>query len=175
MTPYRAVPLIACLLGLVVWSSGCRTVNTGDTFRYGFSDVRTNAQTPAERATPADFQLRAKTWKHEWRCSVFDDCLTDFLSTMYVFDTRTGRQLKWNRVEIFMADDCDASLKDRDHYKTVTDTEFVTFGWGDNRKGKYEQVSALLIFYADWGSVDARVRSIACPASADAVEQKKRP
>jgi hypothetical protein len=141
-------------------SSGCNTVATGDTFRYGFSDVRPNV--PAS-ATPTDFQLRAKTWKHEWRCNVFDTCDTDFLSTVYVFDTRTGRQINWNRVEVFLKDGCNASFDDRGKYKTVTDTEFVSFGWGDNRKGKYEHVSALLVFYADWGSVNAHVRTIVCP------------
>jgi len=160
MTPFRAVSLIACLLGLAVLSSGCNTVATGDTFRYGFSDVRSNVPPPA---TPTDFQLRAKTWKHEWRCNVFDTCDTDFLSTVYVFDKRTGRQINWNRVEVFLKDDCNASLEDRGKYKTVTDAEFVSFGWGDNRKGKYEHVSALLVFYADWGSVNAHVRTIVCP------------
>jgi hypothetical protein len=163
MTPCRAVYLMTCLFAFAVASSGCTTVATGDTFRYGFSDVRPNAASPAARAAPADFQLRAKTWKHEWRCNVFDTCSTDFLSTMYVFDKKTGRQLKWNRVEVFLKDECDASLADREHYKTVTDTEFVSFGWGDKRSGKYEHVSAVLVFYADWGSVNARVRTTACP------------
>jgi len=163
MTPFRAVSLIACLFGFAVLSSGCETVKTGDTFRYGFSDVRSNTPSPAERTTPADFQLRAKTWKHEWRCDVFDTCSTDFLSTFFVFDTRTGRQLRWNRVEVFQKDDCNASINDRGKYKTVTDTESVSFGWGDNRKGKYEHVSALLVFYADWGSVNAHVRTVVCP------------
>ena len=160
MTFFRAVSLIACLFGLAVISSGCNTVATGDTFRYGFSDVRSNVSPPA---TPTDFQLRAKAWKHEWRCNVFDTCDTDFLSTVYVFDTRTGRQINWNRVEVFLKDGCNASLVDRGKYKTVTNTEFVSFGWGDNRKGKYEHVSALLVFYADWGSVNAHVRTIVCP------------
>lgn len=163
MTPFRAVSLIACLFGLAVLSSGCSTVATGDTFRYGFSDVRSNSPPPGERPTPTDFQLRAKSWKHEWRCNVFDTCDTDFLSTVFVFDTRTGRQINWNRVEVFLKDDCNASLDDRGKYKTVTNTEFVSFGWGDNRKGKYEHVSALLVFYADWGSVNAHVRTIVCP------------
>jgi hypothetical protein len=163
MTPFRAVSSIACLFGLAVFSSGCSTVATGDTFRYGFSDVRSNVPSPGERPTPTDFQLRAKTWKHEWRCDVFATCDTDFLSTVYVFDTRTGRQINWNRVEVFLKDGCNASLDDRGKYKTVTDAEFVSFGWGDNRKGKYEHVSALLVFYADWGSVNAHVRTIVCP------------
>jgi hypothetical protein len=161
MTPFGAASLIACLSGLAVFSSGCSTVATGDTFRYGFSDVRSNA--PAERLSPADFQLRAKTWKHEWRCDVFNTCDTDFLSTVYVFDKRNGKQINWNRVEVFLKDDCNASRDDRAKYKTVTDAEFVSFGWGDNRKGKYEHVSALLVFYADWGSVNAHVRTIVCP------------
>jgi len=163
MTPFRAVSLIACLFGLAIFSSGCSTVATGDTFRYGFSDVRSNVPSPGGRPTPTDFQLRAKSWKHEWRCNVFDTCDTDFLSTVFVFDKRTGRQLNWNRVEVFLKDDCNASLDDRGNYKTVTDAEVVSFGWGDNRKGKYEHVSALLVFYADWGSVNAHVRTIVCP------------
>jgi hypothetical protein len=163
MTSLRTVFSIACLLVLSLLGAGCSTTETADTFRYGFSDVQPNPTVAAERPVPADFQLRAKTWKHEWRCDVFDSCITDFLTTVYVFDKRTGRQLKWNRVEVFMKDDCDASTKDRDNYKTVTDTDSVTIGWGDSRKGKYEQVSALLIFYADWGSVNASVRTIVCP------------
>ena len=160
MTPFRAVSSIACLFGFAVLSSGCESVKTGDTFRYGFSDVKSNVPVAA---TPTDFQLRAKTWKHEWRCDVFNTCNTDFLSTFFVFDTRTGRQLKWNRVEIFLKDDCNATINDRGNYKTVTDTDLVSLGWGDNRKGKYEHVSALLVFYADWGSVNAHVRTIVCP------------
>jgi hypothetical protein len=163
MTPFRAVSSIACLLGFAVLSSGCGTVTISDTFKYGFSDVQSKVLSPGERPAPADFQLRAKSWKHEWRCDPFDTCNTDFLSTMYVFDKRTGKQLKWNRVEIFLKDGCDASLDDRGNYKTVTDIDLVSFGWGENRKGKYEHVSALLVFYADWGSVNARVRTAACP------------
>jgi hypothetical protein len=113
--------------------------------------------------SPADFQINAKSWKHEWRCNALDTCNTDFFSTVFVFDKRTGRQLKWNRVEVFLKDDCDASREDRRNYKTVTDTEFVSFGWGDDRNGKYEHVSAFLVLYADWGSVNARVRTNVCP------------
>lgn len=164
MTPFRAVSLIACLLGLAVFLSGCKTTSTGDTLRYGFSDVRTNSPSAGGRPAPADFQLRAKSWKHEWRCDAFDTCDTDFLTTVYVFDKRTGKQIKWNRVEVFFKEDgCNATLDDRANYKTVTNTDFVSFGWGDNRKGKYEHVSALLVFYADWGSVNAQVRTIVCP------------
>ncbi len=163
MTPFRIVSRIASASALAVLSAGCTTVTTGDTFRYGFSEVRANSAAPGVRATPADFQLRAKSWKHEWRCNVFDACSTDFLGTMFVFDKRTGKQLNWNRVEVFLKDDCDASLDDRGNYKTVTDTDLVSLGWGENRKGKYEQVSAFLVFYTDWGSVNARVRTIACP------------
>lgn len=164
MTPFRAVSLTACLLGLAVFLSGCKTTSTGDTLRYGFSDVRTNSPSAGGRPAPADFQLRAKSWKHEWRCDAFDTCDTDFLTTVYVFDKRTGKQIKWNRVEVFFKEDgCNATLDDRANYKTVTNTDFVSFGWGDNRKGKYEHVSALLVFYADWGSVNAQVRTIVCP------------
>lgn len=164
MTPFRAVSLTAYLLGLAVFLSGCKTTSTGDTLRYGFSDVRTNSPSAGGRPAPADFQLRAKSWKHEWRCDAFDTCDTDFLTTVYVFDKRTGKQIKWNRVEVFFKEDgCNATLDDRANYKTVTNTDFVSFGWGDNRKGKYEHVSALLVFYADWGSVNAQVRTIVCP------------
>ena len=164
MTPFRAVSLIACLFGLAVFLSGCKTTSTGDTLRYGFSDVRSNSPSAGERPTPTDFQLRAKTWKHEWRCDAFDTCDTDFLTTVYVFDKRTGKQINWNRVEVFFKEDgCNATLNDRANYKTVTNTDFVSFGWGNNRKGKYEHVSALLVFYADWGSVNAHVRTIVCP------------
>ncbi len=163
MPTFRAASLIAGLIGFAVLSSGCKSVATGETFRYGFSDVQPNIAAGAPRPAPADFQLNAKEWKHEWRCNVFDTCNTDFLSTVFVFDKRTGKQLKWNRVEVFLRDDCNASPADRLNYKTVTDAEFVSFGWGDDRKGKYEQVSAFLVFYADWGRVNARVRTIACP------------
>lgn len=163
MIPLRAVCLIACLFGFAVLAAGCVTVTSSDTFRYGFSDVRFNIPFPEERPAPTDFQLRAKSWKHEWRCNVFDTCNTDFFSTLFVFDKRTGRQVKWNRVEVFLKDDCDASREDRERYKTVTDTDFVSFGWGDNRNGRYEYVSAFLVFYADWGSVNARVRTMTCP------------
>ena len=164
MTPFRAGSLAACLLGLTVLLSGCKTTTTADTFRYGFSDVQANSPSTGARPIPTDFQLRAKSWKHEWRCDAFDTCDTDFLSTVYVFDTRTGKQINWNRVEVFMKEDgCNASLADRAKYKTITDTEFVSFGWCDNPKGKHEHVSALLVFYADWGSVQANVRTIVCP------------
>jgi hypothetical protein len=163
MTPLRAVSLITCLLGFAVGLGGCKTVASSETFRYGFSEVRFTIPIAEERPDPTDFQLRAKSWKHEWRCNVFDTCDTDFLSTLYVFDKRTGKQVKWNRVEVFLKDGCNASRDDRERYKTVTDTEFVSFGWGDNRSGKYEHVSAFLTFYADWGSVNARVRAIGCP------------
>ncbi len=163
MTPFRTVSPIVVLFGFAVAFAGCASVETGDTFRYGFSEVRSNAAPPAARPIPADFQLRAKSWKHEWRCDVFNTCTTDFLSAMFVFDTRTGREIKWNRVEVFLKDDCNATINDRDRYKTVTDTEVVSFGWGDNRKGKHEHVSALLVFYSDWGSVSARVRTVVCP------------
>jgi hypothetical protein len=162
MPASRAVSLIACLLGSAALSTACTTVKTGETFRYGFSDLQPNAaSTP--RPAPTDLQLNAKTWKHEWRCDVLDTCKTDFLSTVFVFDKRTGKELTWNRIEAFQRDDCNASRNDREKYKTVTDTEYVSLGWGNDRKGKYEQVSAFLVFYADWGSVTARVRAIGCP------------
>jgi hypothetical protein len=163
MPAFRAVSLIACLLGSTALASGCTTVATGETFRYGFSDLRPNPAAGASRPAPADLQLNAKSWKHEWRCDVFDACATDFLSTVFVFDKRTGKELTWNRIEVFQRDDCNASRNDREKYKTVTDTEYASLGWGESRKGKYEQVSAFLVFYADWGSVAARVRTIACP------------
>lgn len=163
MTPFRAVSLIACLFGFTVLSSGCGTVTVADNFKYVFFDVKSNIASDAGRPVPTDFQLRAKSWKHEWRCNAFDTCNTDFFTTLFVFDKRTGRQLKWNRVEVFFKDDdCDASPDEREKYRTVTDTEFVSFGWGDDRNGKYEQVSAFLVFYADWGSVNARVRTKVC-------------
>jgi hypothetical protein len=91
---------------------------------------------------------------------------------VFVFDRRTGKQLMWNRIEAFQRDDCNASRNDRERYKTVTNTDVVSLGWGDGRKGKYDQVSAFLVFYADWGSVTARVRAIACPALGEAVTPK---
>jgi hypothetical protein len=164
MPASRAISLIACLLGSAALASGCRTVETGETFRYGFAELRPNpAASGASPPAPAELQLNAKSWKHEWRCSVFDDCATDFLSTVFVFDKRTGKELTWNRIEVFQRDDCNASRNDRDRYKTVTDTQSVSLGWDDGRKGKYDQVSAFLVFYADWGSVAARVRTVACP------------
>jgi hypothetical protein len=159
--PAFRTPLVACLLGSAALSTACTTVNTGETFRYGFSDPQPSAPN-APRPTPSDLQLNAKTWKHEWRCDVFDTCVTDFASTVFVFDKRTGREVTWNRIEVFQRDDCNASRDDRMKYKTVTDTNAVSLGWGDGRKGKYDQVSAFLVFYADWGSVAARVRTIAC-------------
>jgi hypothetical protein len=163
MPTFRAVALIACLLGSAVLSSGCMTTTQGETFRYGFSDLQPNSAVGAQHPIPANLQLSAKSWKHEVRCNVFDTCETAFAGTMFVFDKRTGKELKWNRIEVFERDDCNASRDDRLKYKTVTDTDIVSLGWGDERKGKYEQVSALLVFYADWGSVTARVRTIACP------------
>jgi hypothetical protein len=163
MSRFRAVAFSACLLGVVVLCLGCTTVTTGDTFRYGFSEVQANPAAGPQRPTPGDLQLNAKTWKHEVRCDYFDACDTDFFGIMFVFDKRTGRELKWNRIEVFQRDDCNASREDRQKYTTVTDTEFVSFGWPDSRKGKYAQLSAFLVFYADWGSVAARVRTISCP------------
>jgi len=163
MTVARTLSLIAGLVGFAVLTAGCRTVTSVETFKYGFSDLESNVAAGADRRSPEDFLLRAKSWKHQWRCSVFDSCETDFLSTLYVFDKRTGRQIKWNRVEVFLAEDCDASADDRRKYKTVVDTDVVSLGWGEDRNGKYDRVSALLVFYADWGSVNARMRTRACP------------
>lgn len=143
--------------------AGCKSVTNIDTFKYGFLDVTPNKAAGPEQPRAEELELRAKAWKHEWRCSVFDNCETDFLGSLYVFDARTGKQLRWNRVEVFLKDDCDASPKDRARYKTVADADFITFGWGEERKGRYENVSAYLVFYADWGSVNARVRSKVCP------------
>jgi hypothetical protein len=163
MTKLRtlAVPLLAA--GAVALA-GCRTVTSVDTFKYGFYELKANGEAaPTAPTQPDVFELRAKSWKHEWRCTVFDNCETDFLGTLYVFDARTGKQVRWNRVEVFLKDDCDASPKDRGRYKTVADVDHVTLGWGEDRKGRYENVSAFLVFYADWGSVNARVRSKVCP------------
>jgi hypothetical protein len=143
--------------------AGCASVTNVDTFKYGFLEVTPNKAAGTEQPRAEELQLRAKSWKHEWRCSVFDNCETDFVGSLYVFDARTGRQVRWNRVEVFLKDDCDASPSDRARYKTVADTDHVTLGWGEERKGRYENVSAYLVFYADWGSVNARVRSKVCP------------
>lgn len=159
------ISLRTSILGLctcVAWLSACKTVESADTFRYGVVDIKVSAAVN-DRPTPADFHVRSKTWKHEWRCSVFDNCETDFFTTLYVFDKRTGKQLKWNRVEVYQQDGCYASPEDGRNYKTVADTDLVSIGWGEDREGKYDQVSAFLIFYADWGSVSARVRTRLCP------------
>jgi hypothetical protein len=172
MTTFRAISLIACLSGVAVLVLGCKTVTTGETFRYGFSDLKPNTASKVAPPTPTDLQINAKSWKHEWRCDAFDTCDTDFLSTVFVFDRRTGKELTWNRIEAFQRDDCNASRNDRERYKTVTDTKVVSLGWGDGRKGKYEQVSAFLVFYADWGSVTARLRTIVCPGLDEVVTPK---
>ena len=167
----RVPSLKACLLGLVVLPaallSACKTVESESTFRYGVLDVRVsglNSAAGAERPKPEDFQIRAKSWLHEWSCRSYDNvCKTDFSSTLYVFDKRTGKQLQWNRVEVFLADHCLAFTDDRERYRTVTDTDVVSLGWGKDREGKYDKISAFLVFYADWGSVNARVRALGCP------------
>ncbi|HEU0203588.1 MAG TPA: hypothetical protein VFR86_24525 [Burkholderiaceae bacterium] len=161
MTSFRALSIIG-LSACATWLAACKTVDSVDTFKYGFSDVKVNA-TSTDQPTTNDFHVRSKTWKHEWRCSVLDNCETDFFSTLYVFDKRTGKQVKWNRVEVYLQDGCNASPDDGRNYKTVADTDAVSIGWGEDRKGKYDQVSAFLIFYADWGSVNARVRTKLCP------------
>jgi hypothetical protein len=171
MTLLRVRSLKACLLGLIVLSaallSACKTVESESTFRYGVLQVTVSGSSSAasaERPMPEDFQIREKSWLHEWRCRSYDDvCRTDFSTTLYVFDKRTGKQLKWNRVEVFLADHCLASADDRERYRTVADTDVVSLGWGKDREGKYDKISAFLVFYADWGSVNARVRALACP------------
>lgn len=171
MTLLRVLSLKACLLGLVVLPaallSACGTIERDDTFRYGFFDLKASglsSAASAEPPMPEDLHIRAKSWHHEWRCRLYDDvCRTDFSGTLYVFDKRTGKQLKWNRVEVFRVDHCLASANDRENYKTVTDTDVVSLGWGKDREGKYNKISAFLVFYADWGSVNARVRALACP------------
>ena len=85
--------------------AGCSSVTSVDTFKYGFLEVTPNKAAGAEQPRPVDLQLRAKEWKHEWRCGMFDRCETDFLGSLYVFDARTGKQVRWNRVEVFLKDD----------------------------------------------------------------------
>jgi hypothetical protein len=161
MTPLRTTAVALSTLS-IAFTLGCRSVTNIDTAKYDFPEVRPNA-TGLDRPTTGDFELRTKNWKHEWRCNVFETCLTDFESTIFVFDRRTGKQVNWNRIEVFMKEACDASAQDRKNYKTVTNSDTVSFGWGKNRDGKYDQVSAYLVFYADWGSVNALVKTRACP------------
>jgi hypothetical protein len=162
MTRERAFVRLLCIAAVALAATGCRSLTVGDTFRYQFIDARPNAQASAGAPGAGDLELRSKVWRHEWRCNVFDTCLTDYDATMYAFDKRNGRQLKWNRIEVFQTDTCDASPADRRNYKTVTDADSFTLGWGRDRAGKFDRVSAYVIFYGDWGSVSSRVLAKNC-------------
>jgi hypothetical protein len=152
------------VLGLAALLSACATVGSLDTFRYGFSNLKLNTGgTGVQGPVAEDFQLRADKWEHEWRCYGAEDCKTEFEARLFVFDKRTGRRVRWNRIEVFQADNCSASPEDRYNYKTIADADVVPLGWEDERQGRYERLSAFIVFYADWGSVDARFRTLACP------------
>lgn len=151
---------IATLATAALLSSGCSFINKADIARYDFATVNANSGTNAPAA--ADLELRTKSWKHEWRCNYLEQCDTEFASALYVFDRRNGKQIKWNRIEVFSRDDCEASTDDRRNYKTITDADLVSIGWPKRREGKYDKVSAFVVFYADWGNVSARVKTDVC-------------
>lgn len=162
MTRKTFAVLIACVGGFGLLGSGCSFVNKADIARYDFTTVNANASAGPGAPAPADLELRTKAWKHEWHCNYLEQCSTEFASSLYVFDRRNGKQIKWNRIEVFSRDDCEASTDDRRNYKTITDAEAVSIGWPKKRDGKYDKVSAFLVFYADWGNASARVKTDVC-------------
>jgi hypothetical protein len=113
---------------------------------------------------PEDLHIRAKSWHHE----VALPSLRRRLQNRLLQHAVRLRQAHGQTAEVepcrgVLADHCLASANDRENYKTVTDTDVVSLGWGKDREGKYDKISAFLVFYADWGSVNARVRALACP------------
>lgn len=160
MTRTSIATLTASAIGFSLLAGGCSFINKADIARYDFATVNANAGTNAPAA--ADLELRTKSWKHEWHCNYLEQCSSEFASTLYVFDRRNGKQIKWNRIEVFSRDDCQASTDDRRNYKTITDVDAVSIGWPKKREGKYDKVSAFLVFYADWGNVSALVKTDVC-------------
>lgn len=112
------------------------------------------------QATGESLRLITPSWDFRWECSGFHSCDSWFSGASKLVRA-DGTVLNWNLVESYTLDDCHAGPEHTKWYKTATNTDTNSFGWG-KKDGKSNHASAFLRFSGSAGVWTARVRSSSC-------------